>query len=143
MVVHENSKQVVLEHPGSRVSIGPLLLQQENGPGSLTIHVKKTGNGFVTLSDVKHLTTNLLLGVVNQKRNKLQYYNIDQIQNNIIYILYRVDDLMEVNSVLPIYLYTIPFEKIFPNLVVPMVPYNNLVCVEAKLISLTLPNLPV
>ena len=143
VVVHENSKQVVLEHPGSRVSIGPLLLQQENGPGSLTIHVKKTGNGFVTLSDVKHLTTNLLLGVINQKGNKLQYYNIDQIQNNIIYILYRVDDLIEVNSVLPIYLYTIPFEKIFPNLVVPMVPYNNLVCVEAKLISLTLPNLPV
>ena len=143
VLIQENSNKVILEYPGNGVSIGLLLLQQENGSGSLTLDVKKTGNGFVTLSDVKHLSSNILLGVINQKRNKIQYYNIDEIQKNIIYILYHTDDLLEVNSVLPSYLYTIPFEKIFPNLVVPMVPYHNLVCVEAKLISLTLPNLPV
>ena len=142
-MIQENSKEVILEYPGNRVSVGSLLLQQENGSGSLTIHVKKTGNGFVTLSDVKHVYPNLVVGVINQKRNKIQYYNIDKIEKNIIYILYHVDDLIEVKSVLPIYIYTIPYEKTFPNLVVPMVPYNNLVCVETKLISLTLPNLPV
>lgn len=143
VVVHENSKEVIMEHPGNRVSVGPLNLQEENGANTLTIQVKNTGNGFVSASTLDRFSPNMLLAVINRGRNKIQYYTIDEIQKHIVYIFYETNDLQEIDSMLPIYLYTVPFEQIFPNLVVPMVPYNNLVCVEAKLISLTLPNLPV
>ena len=110
---------------------------------SLEIFSKSLGNGFISDNDLSSYSFDSIVAVVNQSRNSIQYYTIQKIVHRIVYINYRTYDLEEINNTFPIYFYFIPYRKIFPNVIIPTIPPNNLVCVEIQLISLTLPNLPI
>lgn len=129
--------------PGTNVQVGQTYNLQNNQQESVSIVVKTTGNGFVLTQPVQLYSPDTIVGIVNHERNLLQYYNINTIRQNILYIDYVVNDLQEINAILPIYIYFVPYEKVFPNVVIPTIPTQNLVCVSMQLIALSLPNLPI
>lgn len=131
-----------LIHPGNFVETGRTY-RLENGNEFLDILVTMTGNGFQATENIIPYTKNSILGVIDKSRSSIKYYTYLDIIGNIVYISSNTYNLAKIDANLPIYLYFIPYEKNFPNLVIPIIPTNNLVCVEAELISLTLPNLPI
>jgi hypothetical protein len=129
--------------PGANIENGKDYVLQNNQQQTISILVTEIGNGFVLTESIQLYSPESVVGIINKQRNLVQYYTIHQILKNIVYINYAVNDLREINSDLPIYLYFVPFEKIFPNVVIPMIPTQNIICVEMQLVSLSLPNLPI
>ena len=84
-----------------------------------------------------------LFAVLDTSRNNVRYYTIDEIHHNIVFLDSKQNNFEEVNIQQIIYCYFVPYEKVFPNIVIPLVPFQNHVCVQARLVSLCLPNLPI
>lgn len=143
IIVHVEKQQVYLDYPGNHVERFKEYVLVNNVGTSIQIKVTNVGSGFLTTEKLIPFSPKSIVSVFNQQRNTIQYYTILSYQDKRLYVNYEVYDLEEIDEILPIYLYIVPYESIFPNLVAPLIATNNLVCVEAQLISLTLPNLPI
>ncbi len=84
-----------------------------------------------------------LVAFLDTIQNNVYYFNIVDVYDNIVYISMDNLDIQKINRQKTVYLYFIPFFTIFPNIVVPLVPHQNVVCVEARIVTISLPNLPV
>ena len=85
-------------------------------------------------------TENYILAIPDIPKNNISYFLNEYSQNNLIYIEFKNFVDLFISA---IYLYFIPYFQNFPNLIVPTIPTQNLICVEAHLVSLILPNLPI
>lgn len=84
-----------------------------------------------------------LVAFLDTIENNVYYFNIRYMLDNILYLSIDLMDIEKINLQNIIYVYFIPFFTIFPNIVVPLVPNQNVVCVEARIVTISLPNLPV
>jgi hypothetical protein len=128
--------------PGSNVSVNSFieLFSQNN---KMTINVLSTGTGVILTEDIDVDVDKYLIALIDILSNSIQYYNIDEIQYNIVYLEFKTNNF-DIFTIVPIiYCYFVPYEKLFPNVVIPHIPYQNQICVEARLVSLCLPNLPI
>lgn len=143
LVQNTNPLETRIIQPGKNVSASTTieLFYQNN---KMTIQVLENGTGVVLTQDAVMIDIQkYIIAIINTIDNTIQYYNIEEIQYNIVYLDYKTSnfELLNLNQIL--YCYFVPFERLFPNIVIPMVPHQNFVCVEARLISLCLPNLPI
>lgn len=109
----------------------------------MTIKILTTGTGIILTEAINIDIDKYLIALLNTLNNTIQYYNIDEIHYNIVYLEFKNNDFDTFTILQIIYCYFVPYEKLFPNVVIPMIPYQNQVCVEARLVSLCLPNLPI
>lgn len=128
--------------PGKNVSVNSLI-ELESSNNKMTIQVLENGTGLVLTENINADTDKYIIALLNTINNNIQYYNINEIQNNIVYLEFKTKNFESLNINPIIYCYFVPYERLFPNLVIPMIPHQNFVCVEARLVSLCLPNLPI
>lgn len=141
-IIVENVEPLVtrIAQPGINIHVNStIILVSPNN--KMTINVLETGTGLVLTEPVDVDIDKYLISLINTTTNFIQYYNIDKIQYNIVYLEYKTNNFDNFTPI--IYCYFVPYEKLFPNVVIPLVPYQNFVCVEARLVSLCLPNLPI
>ena len=129
-------------NPGSNVIVNSDI-DLSNTNNKITIKVMKTGTGVILTENVIINIEQYLVAILDTLDNSTQYYSIDEIHHNIVYLEFKQNNFEDVNIQQIIYCYFVPYQKIFPNVVIPLVPFQNQVCVEARLVSLCLPNLPI
>jgi len=109
----------------------------------ISIKAIKTGTGAILTENVTIDIEKYLFAVLDTLQNNVRYYTIDEIHHNIVFVDSKQNNFEEVNIQQIIYCYFVPYDKVFPNIVIPLVPFQNQVCVQARLVSLCLPNLPI
>jgi hypothetical protein len=129
-------------NPGSNVIVNSDI-DLSNTNNKITIKTIKTGTGVILTENVIINIEQYLVAILDTLDNSVQYYSIDEIHHNILYLEFKQNNFEDVNIQQIIYCYFVPYQKIFPNVVIPLVPFQNQVCVEARLVSLCLPNLPI
>ena len=127
----------ILLHPGNNIFEKEIELKSDTN--SMKISIIRNGSGFI-LEKPMVSTENYILAIPDIPKNNISYFSIEYSQNNLIYIEFKNFVDLFISA---IYLYFIPYFQNFPNLIVPTIPTQNLICVEAHLVSLILPNLPI
>ncbi len=153
-VLHMNEKtpEFILVHPGNLVSVGTLTLTSLSHTKTLTIQVTLVGSGIIfepniILQTTRQLERKTLLSIVNPIENDILYFVILEKKDNILYLdinalVYGNLERIFLREKI-FYGYLIPYYTVFPNVVVPFTTYQNTVCCLVRLVSLSLPNLPV
>lgn len=139
--VNELSNQVkfIIIHPGNNIYEQEIKL--ESLSNSITIRVLSIGSGFIMIENGPSTISSLyILAIIDTSSNSIEYFTIQSLDRNLVYIDYKTE--------VPLfrecrYLYFIPYRNVFPNIVIPTIPTQNRICVEAQLVSLILPNLPI
>ena len=138
-VVKENPLQLQIIHPGDDITEKEIILKSVSG-NEIKINIESIGSGFIMKEDMSISSELYILSLLDTFSNNVEYFTIQSLNKNIVYIDYSIKEtIFETVQ----YLYFIPYRSVFPNLVIPTVPTQNLICVETQLISLVLPNLPI
>lgn len=142
-VKQKSPLQMEILNPGKDLSKGEtlVLLSITN---KISVRVDSVGGGVVLTENIVIPKDQYIIAILNVVTVEIQYYNIDiVIDGKIVFIEYMYNDFDTINKNPIIYCYFIPYIPIFPNVNIPMIPTQNQVCVRARLVSLTLPNLPI
>lgn len=158
-LVNRDGKVSLLDmiNPGENVSLGPLTLSVKNNTSlHVTILVQSCGSGLlfnknIYLKNTVMIEDKMVVGIVDEKNNDIVYFVIlEKIDETSFDILYLELDQSNYSTLLNIYknknlitAYLISYYTIFPNVVIPFHSYQNTVCCLIRLVSLSLPNLPV
>lgn len=133
-----NPLKLIIIHPGNNI------FEKEIELTSLTNKIKigilSIGSGFIMIQPMTISSSFYILAIIDTSSNSIEYFTIQSLERNIVYIDYQI--YIELFRQCR-YLYFIPYRNVFPNIVIPTIPTQNLICVEAQLISLILPNLPI
>lgn len=131
--------EVIILKPGNNIFEKEITLHSISG-NELSIRIEKIGNGII-MKDAVSLNYKLyIIGLIDIFRNDVYYFTIQNLKGNLIYLDFTFSEDFFTHIE---YLYFIPFRQVFPNLVIPTVPTQNLICVQTQLVSLILPNLPI
>lgn len=135
-------------YPGNSIFEKSIVLSNElNESKTVKINVSIIGSGVILdTNEVINIDTYMLSFVnindvtalyytIFERKNSIFYLDINNIQINILKEGYKIEN--------NIYAYFIYYDKILPNLNAPLISYQNLMCVEMKILSISLPNLPV
>ena len=138
-------KILKIVYPGNDILEKDITLTDEIR--EVKINVSLIGNGIILNVNEFIDIQNYMICVVSIEQNEVFYYSIYEKKDNIIYLDINDEQLniIKNNYTIPnnVYSYFIYFESVLPNLNTPIIPYQNLVCTEMKIISISLPNLPV
>lgn len=138
-VIKQTPLTIKILHPGNEITEKDILLKSMTG-NELKIRIQSIGSGFLLKEDITILYELYLLGLIDISSNSVEYFTIQKVQDKLVYIDYfTYEPLFQSVE----YIYFIPYRQVFPNLVIPTIPTQNLICVETQLISLVLPNLPI
>ena len=143
-VEYVDNETLNIIYPGNNIEKSTIRLYNPNNRTQyIDIDVISIGDG-ITLDYPPIIDKNtFLIAILDTIENNVYYFNIDKIHYNILYLVIDKDDIDKINRQDIIYVYFIPFFTIFPNIVIPLVPNQNVVCVEARIVTISLPNLPV
>ena len=139
--------------PGNNLTLGVLTLtSQQVQNQTIKIDVQLLGNGInfrpnTTIQNTLNLENKLMLAVLDEKQINVLYFVIVGHIENILYLDFdKVGKNLLIDAFLPNKLlraYFIVYYTIFPNVVIPFVASQNSICCQVRLVSLSLPNLPV
>ena len=148
-VLEVNNEGVIkilkIVYPGNDILEKDITLTDETR--EVKINISLIGSGIILNVNEFIDINNYMISVVSIEQNEVFYYSIFEKKDNIIYL--DINDIqlntIKKNYIIPnnVYSYFIYFESVLPNLNAPIIPYQNLVCTEMKIISISLPNLPV
>ena len=138
-VINQHPLTLKIIHPGNNITDKEITLKSST-ENELIIRIQSIGSGFIMKENTTILNELYLLGLIDTSSNNVEYFTIQNVKENIVYIDYFT---FEPLFLMVEYLYFIPYRQVFPNLVIPTIPTQNLICVETQLISLVLPNLPI
>lgn len=143
-VEYVDNKTLHIIYPGNDIVESNIRLYNPNNRTQyIDIDVISVGYG-VALDYTPIIDKNtFLIAILDTIENNVYYFNIDRMCYNILYLVIDKSDIDKINRQDTIYVYFIPFFTIFPNIVIPLVPNQNVICVEARIVSISLPNLPV
>jgi hypothetical protein len=143
-VEYVDNKTLNIIYPGNNIMESNIRLYNViDNSQYIDINVISLGDG-VALDYPPIIDKNtFLISILDTIENNVYYFNIYKICCNILYLVMDKNDLDKINRQNIIYVYFIPFFTIFPNVVIPLVPNQNVICVEARIVSISLPNLPV
>lgn len=131
-------------YPGNNIEDSTIRLVNPMNPReSCVIDIVELGDGVVLDYPPRINKSTVLIAFLDTFENNVYYFNIKYVQYNILYLSIDLKDIEKINLQNTIYVYFIPFFTVFPNVVVPLVPNQNVVCVEARIVTISLPNLPV
>lgn len=137
-------KMLEIIYPGDKIEESTIRLVNPRNPREYcVIDIVELGDGVVLDYPPRINKTTFLIAFLDTIENNVYYFNIKYVQYNILYLSIDVKDIEKINLQNTIYVYFIPFFTVFPNVVVPLVPNQNVVCVEARIVTISLPNLPV
>ncbi|MBM3967772.1 MAG: hypothetical protein FJ308_22350, partial [Planctomycetes bacterium] len=136
--------------PGMRVRLRTL---EEPSP-ELVVRVIRSGFALVVEGQVADgvettVQNHSFLGLLDLQTYKVLYFSISERRETFFYIdiLYedavRLNDLYKNAQPFERVLFLLPYFSLYPNIVAPVVPFQNAVCYETKIVSISLPNLPV
>lgn len=140
--------------PGSEMIPGATLYLRTEPPSdrSAEVFVQETANGLITETIPAHLNDShidQLLAILDPETFKVLYFAILAFGAPIIYVDAINEEWAILNQKLDSYLshkfdfFLVPFFTVYPSINAPVVPYQNAVCYEARVASISLPNLPV
>ena len=138
-VINQHPLTLKIIHPGNNITDKEITLKSST-ENELIIRIQSIGSGFIMKENTTILNELYLLGLIDTSSNNVEYFTIQNVKENIVYIDYFT---FEPLFLMVEYLYFIPYRQVFPNLIIPTIPTQNLICVETQLISLVLPNLPI
>lgn len=133
-----NPLKFIIIHPGNNIFEKEIELTSITN--KIKISIFSIGSGFIMIDPMTIYSSFYILAIIDTSSNSIEYFTIQSLERNLVYIDYQkyIELFRECR-----YLYFIPYRNVFPNIVIPTIPTQNLVCVEAQLISLILPNLPI
>lgn len=130
--------EFIIIHPGNNIFENEIELKSLSN--KIKIKIQNIGSGFIMVNPMTIDSSFYVLAIIDSSSNNVEYFTIQSLQRNLVYIDYNIE--------IPLfrecrYLYFIPYRNVFPNIVIPTIPTQNRICVEAQLVSLILPNLPI
>lgn len=138
-VINQTPLALKIINPGNDITETEIVLKSIIG-NELKIRIESIGSGFIMKENMTISYEFYILGLMDTSSNNVEYFTIQNLKGNIVYFDYfTLEELFLTVQ----YLYFIPYRQVFPNLVIPTIPTQNLICVETQLISLILPNLPI
>lgn len=140
--------QVEIIFPGNEIPMGQISLENTDNPSKkLDIVVEKLGSGLEYSTKFQANLHYYLIGIIDFFQNNVDYFVIYEKKFEFLYIEATEEIIKHINSILQehgsIIGYFVRYSTVFPNVVIPVKPYQNSVCTRVRLISLNLPNLPV
>lgn len=148
-----NILDVRIVYPGNLLSLQKtVFLSTSDNNNTLTIDVNLLGRGVncdpnIYLRETIDIENKYLFACIDQEQNNIFYYVILGRVDNALYLELDDDDFELISKaydyVSILYGYLIPYFTIFPNLVIPYHSLQNTICCQIRLVSLSLPNLPV
>lgn len=144
---------LIILNPGRSLSLGIITLTSQETPSKkIKIDIELLGDGIifepnVTLQNTVNLKNKLMLAVIDERTINVLYYVIVGNFQNILYLdidletYERLVEAFRFKNLLCAYF--IFYYTVFPNVVIPFVASQNSVCCQVRLVSLSLPNLPV
>lgn len=144
---------VIILNPGRSLSLGVITLTSQETPSKkIKIDITLLGDGIIftpnfALQNTVDLKNKLMLAVIDERTINVLYYVIIGNLQNILYLdidletYGRLVEAFRFKNLL--YAYFIFYYTVFPNVVIPFVSSQNSVCCQVRLVSLSLPNLPV
>ena len=118
----------------------------------VTIRVDKIGSGIITNSILNiRKDRRFLFAIVDTNNNNILYYTITERRAAITYLSIDLPNLIKIFEIFEnnpygknlLYCYYIPYQIVFPNLVLNQIPFQNPVCARITLYSICIPNLNV
>lgn len=152
--VDEDGRITELEiiHPGSDLKENEEYELYRFQNRSVTIQVDKIGSGIITNSILNiRKDRRFLFAVVDINNNNILYFSITERRAAITYLSIDINNMTKIFKIYYenpyvqnlLYCYYIPYEIIFPNLVMNHIPFQNAVCAKITLYSISIPNLKV
>ena len=143
-----DSIQVEIIFPGNKIPVGLVSLESKDNPSKkLDIVVEKLGSGLEYSTKFQSNLHYYLIGIIDFFQNNVDYFVIYERKFEFLYIEANEEIVEHINFILKdhgsIVGYFLRYSTVFPNVVIPVKPYQNTVCTKVRLISLNLPNLPV
>ena len=140
-------------HPGSGYRSGDVVFLQKSETVGVQIRVLESSSGFLIVygppCQKNDQESAYLIGLLDISYSRLLYLDPIEKEKHILYIDLTEEDVYQglktsYDQEMPIFsFYVIPYQQILPNLVAPIIPYQNAVCYRVTIVSITLPNLPV
>ena len=91
--------------------------------------------------------SSFLIAILDTDQNNVFYYSILYHTNDLIYLDISTNDAIFLNDKVfnkdRFITYFIAFYSYLPNIVAPVIPYQNPICYAVRILSITLPNKPV
>lgn len=136
--IYENGKQEIV-NPGHDFKIGEVIELTDQ----IQIRVLQIGNGII-LNCPYNYTNQYVVVIGDTVNNTVYYFAIVKIYELVLFLDITSDRCAQINR-LPhkVIAYLMPFQEYFPNLVAPIVSYNNPVCYDVSILNISMPNLPV
>lgn len=153
---HGRALGLCLVHPGEYFRNNEIveLRRPRQMDHVVRIRVLQTGNGIVfdgcvAMHENEKDFPGFLIGVLDPTNIQMLYYSVISYYNRIVFVnitpdeALRLNDLYAINKNVPFWIFLIPFFTLYPTITAPIVPYQNAVCYEVSIVSISLPNLPV
>jgi hypothetical protein len=151
--------------PGSLLYPGDLLrvkkvVTDEDEEG-VVVRVLQTGNWFLlsytgdsppTSSSLPARDENnplFLVAFLNPSNFQMIYFSVVCYRKPVLYLNITAEEVGVINSLyagnpdVAFRFFIIPFFSLYPNIIAPIVPYQNPTCYTVSIVSISLPNLPV
>jgi hypothetical protein len=148
-----------LLHPGDLLRVKKVVTDgDEEG---VVVRVLQTGNWFlISYTGDSPSTSNslpardennplFLVAFLNPSNFQMIYFSVVCYRKPVLYLNITAEEVGVINSLyagnpdVAFRFFIIPFFSLYPNIIAPIVPYQNPTCYSVSIVSISLPNLPV